>query len=86
MTAFEYESMEVAVAAVRPTDSLGLPLGPGQPSGFLHALGERDDLEHLDVFTALCVDLYPLFMKPGVRYRSGFYGPAERVLVELVVE
>ncbi|MBX7160950.1 MAG: 4-hydroxybutyrate CoA-transferase [Acidimicrobiia bacterium] len=73
--------MEAAVAAVRPVDALGLPLGPGQPAAFLHALGERDDLDHLDVFTALCVDLYPLFMKPGVRYRSGFFGPAERVLV-----
>lgn len=81
MTAFEFAPMEAAVAAVRPVDALGLPLGPGQPAAFLHALGERDDLEHLDVFTALCVDLYPLFMKPGVRYRSGFFGPAERVLV-----
>src|SRR5262245_7804605 len=59
-----------------------MPLGPGQPSTLLHALGERDDWEHLDVFGALLLDLYPLFTKPGVRYVSGFYGPAERLLLD----
>lgn len=76
-----YGSMEAAVAAVRPVDALAVPLGPGQPPAFLHALGERDDWEALDVFGALCIDLYPLFTKSGVRYLSGFYGPAERLLV-----
>ena len=28
-----------AVAAIHPTDSLAVPLGPGVPGGFLHALG-----------------------------------------------
>jgi acyl-CoA hydrolase len=72
--------METAVAAVRPQDRLGIPLGPGQPAEFLHALGERDDFEALEVFGALLVDLYPLFTKPGVRLLSGFFGPAERFL------
>lgn len=75
-------TVEDAVAEVRPRDTLAVPLGPGQPSGFLHALGERDDWEDLLVISALLVDLYSVFTKPGVRYLSGFYGPAERFLVE----
>ena len=73
-------SMTDAVAAIRPDDSLAVPLGPGVPGGFLHALGERDDFEHLEVFGALLPDLYQLFMRSGVHYRSGFFGPAERFL------
>ena len=36
-----------AAAVLRRTDSLGIPLGPGQPGDFLHALGARDDWEDL---------------------------------------
>jgi len=72
--------MEEAVAVVRGNDSLAVPLGPGVPVGFLHALGERDDFERLEVFGALLPDLFQLFMRRGVRYRSGFFGPAERFL------
>jgi acyl-CoA hydrolase len=73
-------SLEDAVALVRPTDSLAVPLGPGQPGGFLHALAARDDWEDLQVFGALLVDLYEIFLKPNVHYLSGFFGPAERFL------
>jgi acyl-CoA hydrolase len=73
--------MEEAVAAIRPRDRLMVPLGPGQPTGFLHALGERDDWEHLEIMGALLVDLFDVFTKPNVRYLSGFYGPAERFLL-----
>lgn len=69
-----------AAALVRPRDSLGVPLGPGQPSAFLHALGERDGFEELVVHGALLVDLYALFTRPGVKLRTGFIGPAERFL------
>ena len=71
-----------AAALVRPRDSLGIPLGPGQPSAFLHALGDRDDWLELTVFGALLIDLFAIFTHPGVRYLSGFYGPAERFLVD----
>jgi len=71
-----------AAALVRPHDTLGIPLGPGQPPEFLHALGERDDFEDVTVFGALLIDLYAFFTKPGVHYLSGFYGPAERFLSE----
>jgi acyl-CoA hydrolase len=63
-------------------DTLAVPLGPGVPGGLLHAMGERDDWERLEVFGALLLDLYALFMKPGVRYASGFFGPAERALLD----
>jgi len=70
-----------ATAIVRPTDSLAVPLGPGVPGKFLHALGARDDFTRLDIFGALLPDLYEVFVRPGVVYRSGFFGPAERFLV-----
>ena len=76
----KFASMQEAVALVRPTDTLAVPLGPGVPGGFLHALGERDDFVDLRVFGALLPDLYALFTRAGVHYRSGFFGPAERFL------
>lgn len=69
-----------AAALIRPVDTFAMPLGPGAPAGLLHALGERDDWEKLEVFGALLLDLYTVFTKPGVRYASGFFGPAERAL------
>jgi acyl-CoA hydrolase len=73
--------MEVAVAMVQPTDTLAVPLGPGHPIGLLHALGERDDYQDLHVFGALLTDLYQVFTRKGVRFTSGFFGPAERLLI-----
>ena len=71
-----------AAAVLEPRDTLVIPLGPGQPVTFLHALGERDDFVDLEIGGALLVDLFEVLMKPGVRYRSGFFGPAERFLAE----
>lgn len=73
-------AMNEAVARIRATDTLGIPLGPGQPPAFLHALGERDDWVDFEVSGALLVDLYAVLAKPNVRYLSGFFGPAERFL------
>lgn len=75
-----FRTMNEAVESIRATDTLAVPLGPGVPGGFLHALGERDDFEQLELFGALLPDLYQLFMRSGVHYRSGFFGPAERFL------
>ena len=72
--------MAQAVAAIRPSDTLAVPLGPGVPGGFMHALGERDDFTDLQIFGALMPDLYQVFVRSGVHYRSGFFGPAERFL------
>ncbi len=69
-----------AAALLRPSDTLAVPLGPGQPTGFLSALGERDDWIDLQVFSALLVSLPALFTRKGVTLLSGFYGPVERGL------
>jgi acyl-CoA hydrolase len=69
-----------AAALVRPRDTLALPLGPGIPGAFLHALGERDDFAALTVSCGLLLDWFELFTRPGVRLLSGFYGPIERAL------
>jgi acyl-CoA hydrolase len=69
-----------AATLVNARDSMGLPLGPGQPAAFLHALGERDDFEDLVVFSALLSDLFRVFTRTGVQLRSGFFGPVERGL------
>jgi len=69
-----------AIALIRPEDSMAVPLGPGVPGGFMHALAERNDFTRLEIFGALLPDLYEVLTKPGVHYRSGFFGPAERFL------
>jgi acyl-CoA hydrolase len=69
-----------AAAGVRADDTLALPLGPGQPAAFVHALSARDDWRGLRVFAALLVDFYPLFTRAGVTLLSGFFGPVERAL------
>ncbi|HYC00309.1 MAG TPA: acetyl-CoA hydrolase/transferase C-terminal domain-containing protein [Candidatus Limnocylindrales bacterium] len=69
-----------AAAMVAARDTVTVPLGPGQPAALLQALGERDDYEDLEIFTALLLAPYPLFTRSGVRVLSGFYGPVERSL------
>lgn len=73
-------SPEQAAALVRDVDTVAVPLGPGQPTAFLRALGDRDDWRELSVFGALLVEFYPLFTRKGVRLLSGFFGPVERAL------
>lgn len=73
-------SVDDAIALVRPTDSMAVPLGPGVPGGFMHALGTRTDFVDLQIFGALMPDLYAILAAPGVHYQSGFFGPAERFL------
>jgi len=70
-----------AVALVRPRDTIGFGLGPANPDAFLTALGRRDDWEHLVLGGALLLSYYTVLTKPGVSYRSGFFGPAERILL-----
>ncbi len=78
----EHLTPEAAAARIESRDELGIPLGPGQPSAFLRALGERDDFEDLVIHGALLIDLFTVFTRRGVRLRSGFVGPAERFLRE----
>ena len=74
---------EEAVALVRAVDQIGFGLGPGIPDGFMTALGARDNWEDLQIGGALCLNFYDVFTKPGVSYRCGFFGPAERVLLSM---
>jgi acyl-CoA hydrolase len=76
----EHLTPAAAAELIRPADTLGIPLGPGQPGEFLHALGAREQFDDLTVYGALLVDLYELFGRSGVHYRSGFFGPVERML------
>jgi acyl-CoA hydrolase len=70
---------EEAVALVRRHDQIGFGLGPGIPDAFLTALGARDDWDELVLGGALCLNYYDVFSKPGVSFRCGFFGPAERL-------
>jgi len=74
---------EKAAALLEAADSLGMPLGPGQPPAFLRALGERQDWKDLRVYGALLAVGTELFSRTGVHYLSGFYGPLERVLRDM---
>jgi acyl-CoA hydrolase len=76
-------SAEAAVDLMRPVDQIGFGLGPANPDTFLRTLGARDDWEDLQLGGALCLDFYEVFTKPGVSYRCGFFGPAERLLLSL---
>jgi acyl-CoA hydrolase len=71
---------EQAAARLETDDTLGMPLGPGQPPAFLRALGEREDWTDLRVYGALLAVLTELFSRTGVHYLSGFFGPLERAL------
>jgi len=75
-------TIDDAVARIQPVDSIGVPLGPGQPGALLHGLAGRDDYTDLTISGALLVDFYEVFSKAGVRHLSGFYGPIERILVD----
>ena len=78
--AAEKLSPEGAAARLEATDTLGIPLGTGQPPALMQALGERDDWQDLRVYGALLLVATELFNHPEVHYLSGFYGPIERAL------
>lgn len=69
-----------AVELIGSTDSLAIPLGPGVPGQFVHALAAREAWDDLRLFGALMPDLYEVLLRPGVSMRSGFFGPAERFM------
>ncbi|HEY2213999.1 MAG TPA: 4-hydroxybutyrate CoA-transferase, partial [Acidimicrobiales bacterium] len=72
---------EEAVAYIRTVDTVGFGLGPANPDAFLTALSIRNDWEDLIFGGALLLNYYEVFTKPGVSYRCGFFGPAERLLL-----
>ena len=70
--------LDAAARLVRPRDSLLCGLGPGQPVGLLEALGARNDLVDVVLYTGLLIRPFSLLQSPGVRVVSGFFGPIER--------
>jgi len=66
---------------IRPNDSIGFGLGPAIPDAFLTALGGRDDWEELTLGGALLLGYYTVCTHPNVSYRSGFFGPSERIML-----
>jgi len=76
----EHLTASEAAALVRPTDVVGIPLGPGHPGAFLHALGPRRDWDDLVITGALLTDFYEVLGQPNVRFLSGFFGPLERLM------
>lgn len=74
-------SPDEAAGLVGSVDTVAVPLGPGVPGQFVHALAGRDSYDELLIFGALLPDLYEVFLRPGVTLRSGFFGPAERFLI-----
>jgi acyl-CoA hydrolase len=72
---------EEAIAFIQPTDRIGFGLGPANPDAFLTALARRDDWVDLILGGALLLNYYEVLTQPGVSYRCGFFGPAERVLL-----
>jgi len=76
------ETLTPAEAAARfePADTLGIPLGPGQPGALIEAMGERGDWSDLRIGGGLLTVWSELFLHPGVHFLSGFFGPLERAL------
>jgi len=70
-----------ATAHIGVRDTIGFGLGPANPDAFLTALGSRSDWEDLTFGGALLLGYYTVMAHPNVSYRSGFFGPAERILL-----
>ena len=69
-----------AAARLESADTLGIPLGTGQPPAFLAALGDRDDWADLRIYGALLLAWSEAYTHANVHYLSGFFGPVERAL------
>jgi acyl-CoA hydrolase len=69
-----------AAARLELEDTLGIPLGTGQPPALMTALGERDDWTDLRIYGALLLAWSEAYKHPNVHYLSGFFGPVERSL------
>ena len=83
VSAMAAETLSAAEAAARlePTDTLGIPLGTGQPPAFLAGARASATTGRTCASTAPCCSSgTELFNHPNVHYLSGFFGPIERAL------
>ena len=69
-----------AAARLDATETLGVPLGTGQPPEFMAALGRRDDWLDLRIYGALMLAWSEAYTQENVHLLSGFWGPVERSL------
>ena len=53
---------EQAAARLKAADTLGMPLGPGQPPAFMRTLAEREDWTDLRVYGPLLKQQSPRVM------------------------
>ena len=68
-----------AAALVRPRDTVAFGFVSAQPTGLLGAIGTRNDLEEVVLYTGLLVEPFAFLTNPGVRVVSFFFGPIERM-------
>jgi acyl-CoA hydrolase len=71
--------LAAAAALIRPRDSLICGFVAGQPAGLLEAIGARNDLEDVVLYSGLLMRPYAFLQNPGVKLVSGFFGPIERM-------
>ena len=79
----EEHSIKDAAALIRPSDTVAFGFAIGQPTGILEALGQREDVEDVTVYTGLLSRPYAWLDNPAFRVRSAFYGPIERASADL---
>lgn len=72
-------SADEAVALFRRRDTVAFGLATGQTPGLLEAIGRRDDWEDLVLYCGILGAPYEFLGRRGVRVRSGFFGPVERI-------
>ncbi len=70
--------LESAASLIRPRDVILCGFAVGQPVGLLEAIGARQDLEELVLYTGILIRPYAFIQNPKVRIVSGFFGPIER--------
>jgi acyl-CoA hydrolase len=70
--------LEEAARLIQPHDTVLCGFAAGQPVGLLEAIGARQDLEDVTLFTGLLIRPYALLQHPAVNVVSGFFGPIDR--------
>ncbi len=71
-------SIEDAVGLIQRRDTLAFGFAIGQPVGLLDALGKREDLEDILIYSGLLARPFSWLDNPAFRVRSAFFGPIER--------
>ncbi len=76
------KSLEEFLELIHPKDTLGSSIAAAQPRTLFKHLAHKPNIEEIHIFTGHCAYPYELFKHPNVHVKSGYYGPAERLLNE----